>query len=41
MFKKLRQARRTSKRYLEKRGLSRPEMPWDDIRRLWAEAKDG
>jgi hypothetical protein len=41
MFKKLRQARGTSKRYLEQRGLSRPKIPWDEIRRLWAEAKEG
>ncbi|MFN2221923.1 MAG: hypothetical protein PVJ75_08675 [Chloroflexota bacterium] len=41
IFKKLRQARKTSKRYLERRGLSLPEIPWDKIRRLWAEAKEG
>ncbi len=40
MFKKLRQARKTSKRYLEKRGLPRPKIPWADYLRLWAEAKE-
>lgn len=31
--------RRTAKRYLEKRGLERPNIPWDRVHALWTEVK--
>ena len=33
--------RRSAKRYLEKRGLVRPQVDWQGIKRLWAEVKKG
>lgn len=39
MVKFLRSGRRTTKRYLEKRGLQRPSIPWDKIHAVWAEIK--
>lgn len=35
----VRGARRTAKQYLDKRGLPRPKIPWNDIHTLWAEVK--
>ena len=32
-------ARKMTKRYLAKRGLPRPKVPWDDIKALWVAAK--
>jgi hypothetical protein len=32
-------SRRTARRYLEKRGLSRPRVPWEEIRALKAQAR--
>lgn len=31
--------RRNAKRYLEKRGLPRPKIPWDEIAACWAQTK--
>ncbi len=31
--------RRTAKRYLKKRGLARPGIPWDKIHTVWAETR--
>ena len=33
----LRMGRRNTKRYLERRGLPRPNIPWDEIEALWAQ----
>jgi hypothetical protein len=35
----IRSARRTAKQYLDKRGLPRPKIPWNEIHNLWAEVK--
>lgn len=40
MVKFLRSGRRTTKRYLEKRGLPRLSIPWDKFHALWAELKN-
>jgi hypothetical protein len=34
-------ARRTARRYLEKRGLARPRIPWDEINAIKAQARTG
>jgi hypothetical protein len=34
-----RESRRVSKRYLEKRGLSRPQVDWDEVDSLWSKVK--
>lgn len=39
MLKMISSGRRTAKRYLKKRGLPRPKIPWDETNALWAEAK--
>ncbi len=39
LFRFVTAARRTARQYLEKRHLPRPEIPWNDIKALWAEAK--
>jgi hypothetical protein len=38
-LKMIRSGRRLAKRYLEKRSLSRPEIPWDEISASWKETK--
>lgn len=38
-LKMIRSGRRTAKRYLEKRGLPRPAIPWDEITASWKETK--
>lgn len=35
----MRYGRRNAKRYLRRRGLPRPEIPWDKIRAGWAETR--
>ncbi len=35
----IRDGRRGAARYLAKRGLKRPTVPWDDVTALWAEIK--
>ena len=40
-MKAARKMRQTAKRYLEKRGLARPQVQWQGIKRLWAEVKEG
>jgi hypothetical protein len=40
MVKFLRSGRRTAKKYLDKRGLARPSIPWDKIQALWEEIKE-
>jgi hypothetical protein len=39
MVKFLRSGRRVTKRYLDKRGLARPSIPWNKIHAVWAEVK--
>lgn len=39
MIKFLRGGRRTAEQYLQKRGLARPEIAWEDIHATWAEVK--
>lgn len=39
MVRFLRSGRRIAKRYLDKRGLERPSIPWDRVHALWAEVK--
>jgi len=38
-LKLLRQVRKSTRRYLERRGLPRPKIPWEDYERLWAKTK--
>ena len=40
-FKALSKNRKSATTYLEKRGLARPEVDWDGIKRIWAEVKKG
>lgn len=35
------QMRKSAKRYLEKRGLARPQVEWQGFRKIWAEIKEG
>jgi hypothetical protein len=37
----VRDGRRAAQRYLDKRHLPRPRVPWNEIRALWAEVKAG
>ena len=37
----VRRSRRTTKRYLDKRGLKRPDIAWDQVKTLWAESTNG
>ncbi len=39
MIKFLRDGRRTTKQYLNKRGLTRPTIAWEEIHATWAEVK--
>lgn len=39
LLKMIRNGRKTTNRFLKKRGLKRPEVPWDEIRGLYREAK--
>lgn len=39
MVRFLRSGRRITKRYLDKRGLERPSIPWDRVHALWTEIK--
>jgi hypothetical protein len=39
MVRFLRSGRRIAKRYLDKRGLEHPVIPWDRVHALWAEVK--
>jgi hypothetical protein len=39
MVRFLLSGRRTAKRYLDKRGLERPSIPWDRVHSLWTEVK--
>ena len=39
MLKFLRDGRRNARQYLDKRGLARPSIAWDQIHALWAEIK--
>jgi hypothetical protein len=39
MLKFLRDGRRNARQYLDKRGLARPSIAWDEIHALWAEIK--
>lgn len=39
MVKFLQDGRRTAQQYLNKRGLARPKIAWDDIHAIWAEVK--
>jgi hypothetical protein len=37
----VRAGRRRTRRYLKKRGLARPAVPWDRIRAVWEDVKRG
>ncbi len=39
LFRFVRDGRRRTRRYLEKRGLARPAVPWDRIHAMWEEVK--
>lgn len=41
LFKNMFKTRKVVKRYLEKRGLERPKIPWDEYKKLRAESKIG
>jgi hypothetical protein len=41
LWRFVRASRRRTRRYLEKRGLARPEVPWDQIQAVWKEVKKG
>ena len=40
LLKMVRSGRRTTNRYLKRRGLSRPKIPWDEVRSLYKKAKE-